>query len=103
MKHLAVLCLFLVPPAVHAAAPKQPHIVFLLADDLGWKDIGYHGSEIKTPNLDRLAASGAKLESFYVMPVCSPTRSALMTGRYCLRFGLQTGVIRPWAQYGLPI
>ncbi len=82
---------------------QQPHIVFLLADDLGWGDVGWHGSEIKTPNLDKLAASGARLEQFYVQPVCSPTRAALMTGRYPMRYGLQVGVVRPWAQYGLPL
>jgi arylsulfatase A-like enzyme/peroxiredoxin len=50
-----------------------------------------------------LANSGAKLEAFYVQPVCSPTRAALMTGRYPIRHGLQVGVVRPWAQYGLPL
>jgi arylsulfatase A-like enzyme len=92
------------PPGIQAAdSPPRPHIVFLLADDLGWKDVGYHGSEIKTPNIDRLAASGVKLEQFHVMPVCSPTRCALLTGRYPIRCGLQTGVVRPWANYGLPL
>ena len=52
----------------------RPNIVFILADDLGWGDVGWHGSEIKTPQLDKLAASGARLEQFYVQPVCSPTR-----------------------------
>jgi arylsulfatase A-like enzyme len=87
---------------VAQAAPK-PNIVFLLSDDQGWADVGWHGTEIKTPNLDKLAAAGARLEQFYVMPVCSPTRAALMTGRYPMRYGLQTGVVRPWAQYGLPL
>ena len=59
--------------------------------------------EIKTPNLDKLANAGARLEQFYVQPVCSPTRAALMTGRYPMRHGLQVGVVRPWAQYGLPL
>jgi arylsulfatase A-like enzyme len=90
------------PPAGAAQAPK-PNIVFLLADDLGWSDVSYHGGEIKTPNLDQLAARGAKLEQFYVQPVCSPTRAALLTGRYPMRHGLQVGVVRPWAQYGLPL
>jgi len=88
--------------AAGAAAPR-PNIVYLLADDLGWGDVGWHGSEIKTPNLDKLAAAGARLEQFYVQPVCSPTRAALMTGRYPMRHGLQVGVVRPWAQYGLPL
>ena len=47
--------------------------------------------------------AGAKLDQFYVQPVCSPTRAALMTGRYPMRHGLQVGVVRPWAQYGLPL
>src|SRR3989440_7816456 len=99
---LSVFALVVAVPARAADAPR-PHIVFLLADDLGWSDVGYHKSEIHTPNIDRLAASGAKLEQFYVLPVCSPTRAALMTGRYPMRHGLQTGVVRPWAQYGLPL
>ena len=81
----------------------KPNIVFILADDLGFKDVGYHGGKIKTPNIDRLASEGVRLEQFYVQPVCSPTRSSLMTGRYPMRYGLQVGVVRPWAQYGLPL
>src|SRR5678816_1529348 len=84
-------------------AAEKPNIVFILADDLGWGDVGWHGKELQTPNLDKLAAGGAKLEQFYVQPVCSPTRAALMTGRYPMRHGLQVGVVRPWAQYGLPL
>lgn len=87
----------------NAALAPRPNILFILADDMGWADPSYHGSEIKTPNLDKLAASGAKLEQFYVQPVCSPTRASLMTGRYPMRHGLQVGVVRPWAQYGLPL
>ena len=81
----------------------KPNIVFILADDLGWKDVGYHGGEIKTHNIDRLASEGTRLEQFYVQPVCSPTRSSLMTGRYPIRYGLQVGVVRPWAKHGLPL
>jgi arylsulfatase A-like enzyme len=101
---LAVVCLILLGcgPA-GAAEAKKPNVVFLLADDLGWGDVGWHGGEIKTPHLDKLADAGAKLEAFYVQPVCSPTRAALMTGRYPMRHGLQVGVVRPWAQYGLPL
>ena len=84
-------------------ASAKPNIVFILADDLGWKDVGYHGGSIKTPNIDRLAAEGTRLEQFYVQPLCSPTRTGLMTGRYPMRCGLQVGVIRPWANYGLPL
>ena len=87
-------------PAVDAP---RPNMVFILADDLGYTDVGWHGDEIKTPHLDKLAASGARLEQFYVLPVCTPTRAALMTGRYPIRHGLQVSVVRPWAQYGLPL
>ncbi len=104
-----VAVLAVVWAALVAAAPARgadagkPNIVFLLADDLGYGDVGWHGGEIKTPHLDKLAASGVKLEQFYVQPVCSPTRAALMTGRYPMRYGLQVAVVRPWAQYGLPL
>jgi arylsulfatase A-like enzyme len=87
---------------VTLASPK-PDIVFILADDLGSFDVSWRGSEVKTPNLDKLAMAGARLEQFYAQPVCSPTRAALMTGRYPIRYGLQVGVIRPNAQYGLPL
>jgi arylsulfatase A-like enzyme len=97
----AVLIAFLFPAIL--AAAERPHIIYLLADDMGYADVGWHGSEIKTPNLDKLANSGAKLEQFYVQPVCSPTRAAFMTGRYPMRHGLQVGVVRPHAQYGLPL
>src|SRR3954469_17947046 len=84
-------------------AADRPNIVFILADDLGSYDVGWRGSEIKTPNLDALCRRGAKLENFYVQPVCSPTRSSLMTGRYPMRYGFQVGVVRPWSKYGLPL
>src|SRR4028119_2148179 len=61
--------------APEPAAPR-PNIVVILADDLGWADVGWHGSEIKTPNLDALAGAGAKLERVYVHAVCSPAPAA---------------------------
>jgi hypothetical protein len=60
----------------------RPNIIFIIADDLGYNDVGYHGSEIKTPNIDKLAMSGVRLENYYVQPVCTPTRGQLLTGRY---------------------
>jgi arylsulfatase A-like enzyme len=81
----------------------KPNIVFILADDLGYADVGFHGSVIKTPNIDNLAAAGAKLESFYAMPVCTPSRSALMTGLYPIRYGRQYNVLRPNSQVGLSL
>src|SRR3989442_4795981 len=84
------------------AADSKPNIVHIVADDLGWKDVGFNGcADIKTPNIDKLAAGGAKFTQFYVQPMCTPTRAALMTGRYPFRYGLQTMVIPGAATYGL--
>ncbi len=83
-------------------AQPRPNIIMILADDLGNADLGYRGSEIKTPNIDQLAKGGVRLESFHGMPVCTPARAALMTGRYPMRYGLQTLVIFPNHTYGLP-
>ena len=80
----------------------QPNIVVILADDLGNADLGYRGSKIKTPNIDALAKGGVRLESYYGLPLCTPARAALMTGRYPMRHGLQTLVIFPSHKYGLP-
>jgi arylsulfatase A-like enzyme len=89
-------------PRAAAQASSHPNIVYIVADDLGWKDVGYHGSDIRTPNIDALAATGARLEQFYAQPMCTPTRAALMTGRYPFRYGLQTLVILSSHTYGVP-
>jgi len=87
-------------PSAHAA--DRPNIIHIVADDLGWKDVGFNGcTDIKTPNLDALAAGGARFTQFYVQSMCTPTRAALMTGRYPFRYGLQTIVIPGPAGYGL--
>jgi arylsulfatase A-like enzyme len=98
----AGLALGLFGPWQVRAADTKPNIVYMVADDLGWKDVGFHGSDIKTPNLDRLAAGGARLEQFYAQPMCTPTRACLMTGRYPFRYGLQTAVILSAHTYGVP-
>lgn len=80
----------------------RPNVVHIVADDLGWKDVGFNGCEdIKTPHLDVLAAGGAKFTQFYVQSMCTQTRAALMTGRYPFRYGLQTLVIPGPANFGL--
>lgn len=98
----AILAACLGLPAAAQTTAKQPNIVYILADDLGWKDVGFHGSDIRTPNIDQLAQTGARLEQFYAQPMCTPTRAALLTGRYPMRYGLQTLVILPEQTYGLP-
>jgi len=82
-------------------ADSRPSVIILLADDLGYGDVGFHGSDIATPNLDRIANEGVRLESFYSCPMCSPTRAGLMTGRYPLRFGMMRSVVPPQREYGL--
>ena len=60
---------------------RRPNFVVITCDDAGWGDFGYHGSVIRTPNIDRMAGSGVELDQFYVYPTCSPTRASFMTGR----------------------
>lgn len=74
-------------------APTQPNIIFILQDDLGWGDVGYHGAEIQTPTIDRMAREGVELNRYITYAVCSPTRAALMSGHS----SLQTGVDAPIA------
>jgi len=97
-----VSLILILATGIKAKAQNRPNIVYIVADDLGWKDVGYHGSDIKTPNIDKLAQDGARLEQFYAQPMCTPTRAALMTGRYPFRYGLQTLVIPSGHSYGLP-
>ncbi|XP_018592308.2 arylsulfatase B isoform X1 [Scleropages formosus] len=81
----------------------SPHLVFVLADDYGWNDVGYHGSEIKTPHLDRLSARGVRLDNYYVQPLCTPSRNQLMTGRYQIHTGMQHEIIWPCQPYCVPL
>ena len=85
------------------AATKAPNIVFIIADDLGWNDVGYHGSDLRTPVLDELARSGLRLERHYTQPECSTTRASLLTGRYVVRTGLQDDVILNGGGMAVPL
>ncbi len=96
---LFTLCLLMFGAPCLAA--EQPNVIVIVADDLGWADVGYHGGDIDTPSLDRLAAEGVQLHRFYTTPICSPTRAALMTGRNPMRLGIGYGVILPWDNNGV--
>ncbi len=81
---------------------RAPNIVLLIADDLGWADVGYHGSEIATPTIDTLAAEGLQLDRFYTYPACTPTRASLISGQRMRTVGL-IEPIPPWSDAGLPL
>ncbi|HEY7922332.1 MAG TPA: sulfatase-like hydrolase/transferase, partial [Vicinamibacteria bacterium] len=78
MRSLALALLLAAPPT--AAEKARPNVLVIVADDLGYTDLGVTGSEIRTPNLDALARSGLLLTNFLVSPACSPTRAMLLTG-----------------------
>ena len=83
-------------------AGDKPNIIVMVADDLGWADVGFHGNQIiETPSLDRIAAEGTQLNRFYTTPICSPTRAALMTGRDPIRLGVAYSTIMPWQNNGI--
>lgn len=86
-----------------AAPQSKPNIVLVVADDLGWADIGYNNGQAKTPNIDRVSSEGLRFNRFYAQPICTPTRTALMTGRYPWRSGMASGVILNHLHYGLPL
>ena len=102
MKKLLLILLVVAGVGVGGAV-ERPNVVLILADDMGYADAGFNGGrEVRTPHLDGLARGGAVLKSFYVQPVCSPTRAALMTGRWATRTGVYT-VVRPHAPWGLKL
>lgn len=92
-------------PQLGSVSARKPNIVVILADDLGYGDLGIYGARaIRTPNLDRMAAEGAKFTQFYASAsVCTPSRAGLLTGRYPIRTGLAKDVIRQTDTHGLPL
>src|SRR3954451_22024579 len=100
-----LLGIALEPRAGLAAEARKPNILIILADDLGYADVGFHGcKDIPTPNLDALAASGVRCTNGYVSgPYCSPTRAGLLTGRYQQRFGHEYNPREKGGDEGLPL
>lgn len=101
----ALLLLFFAAVSAQAEqASRPPNVIVILTDDLGYGDIGANGSTvIKTPELDRMAAEGVRLTSFYSSAnVCTPSRAGLLTGRHAIRSGLANHVIQPHSTHGLP-
>lgn len=108
---LSLVCLLISTPAwatedvVDNLAPDTsplPNIVVIVADDLGWMDLGYQGSEIRTPRIDALANDGLTLNRFYAQPMCSPTRASLLTGNSTARLGI-TRALSKLVPTGLPL
>jgi arylsulfatase A-like enzyme len=86
---LATCALLFLATAAAAAASPPPNVVFILADDLGWSDLGCYGADLhETPRIDQLAREGVRFTQAYAMPVCSPTRAAILTGRHAARLGM---------------
>src|SRR5258708_39043374 len=85
---IAIFCLGSLTAASRAAEASRPNVIIILTDDQGFGELGVTGNPIvRTPQIDRFAAQSASLLNFHVMPVCSPTRACLMTGRYNYRTG----------------
>ena len=104
MKNLLIICSTLIV-AMSSLQATQPNIVFVLADDLGWGDVAFHGGITPTPHLNQLAREGLELTQHYVAPVCSPTRSGFLTGRYWSRFNITNPINTrglPWNTVTLP-
>eukprot|EP00903_Cladosiphon_okamuranus_P015002 g13881.t2 len=87
-----------------AKGKPKPNVFFIMIDDMGWNDIGYQSTDLHavTPNLNRMAAAGVRLSQYYSMPICTPARAALMTGRYSIRYGFQYSIIYAGAAWGIP-
>ncbi|MCG8578955.1 MAG: sulfatase-like hydrolase/transferase [Bacteroidales bacterium] len=102
LKKLICLSVILTAGLINAQETTQkPNILIILADDLGYADVGFNGSDIQTPNIDRIASGGIRFDNFYACPMCSPTRAGLLTGRYPIRFGMMRAVVPPQRIYGM--
>ena len=108
LRRVAIVCLLLAYGLSSHALEQEgiqttrPNIVLIIADDLGWGDVGYHGSEIQTPAIDALAEAGVQLDRFYAYPGCTPTRGAILSGLRMRTVGL-VEPMPPWSDAGLPL
>ena len=82
---------------------KQPNIIFILADDLGWNDVSWHNPDMPTSNMERLAQGGVRLEQSYSQQVCTPSRAALLTGKYPFHIGRQKAILEQICNKSLPL
>jgi arylsulfatase B len=100
--YIPIVCVLAACGSSQTEEIAKPNIVIIVADDMGWNDVGFHGSDILTPHLDRLASESMELTRFYVTPICSPTRAGLLTGLYPDRFNLRNHVFSPRHIGGIP-
>ncbi|XP_043603909.1 arylsulfatase B-like [Bombus pyrosoma] len=100
-------CLFyfyVVLPQQEAQGQQRPNIIVIMADDLGWNDVSFHGADqIPTPNIDALAYNGVILQRHYVLPICTPSRTAFLTGRYPIRTGMQGYPLKAGEERAIPL
>ncbi|XP_041970965.1 arylsulfatase B-like [Aricia agestis] len=99
-----IWCILVYFVAQITSAHQAPHIVFIMVDDMGWNDVSYHGSDqILTPNIDALAARGVVLQQYYSEAICTPARTALLTGKYPMRLGMHGSPLFNSEDRGIPL
>ena len=98
-----LIALCLVQAAVVWSDCDKPNIILLVIDDLGWNDTGYQGADYSTPTIDSMAAEAIRLNQYYTQPLCSPSRAALLSGKYAYHLGLTYSLIENGHPFGLSL